>query len=67
MPLSVARELLRFIAYRLEKQAALLSTLAASKTISEIIEAQTAFLDTALGDYGNEARVIVHRARRALP
>ena len=67
MPLMVVRELLRFMAHRFEKQAALLSRLAASKTATETIEAQTAFLDTALGDYGNEARAIVHRGRRALP
>jgi hypothetical protein len=67
MPLIVARELSRFFAHRLEKQATLLSALAASKTTSEIVEAQTAFFATAIREYGNEARAIVHSARRALP
>jgi hypothetical protein len=67
MPLMEAKELLHFVAHRLERQGALLAAFAASRTAAEIIDAQTAFLATALREYGNEAQAIVHRARLALP
>jgi hypothetical protein len=66
LPLTLAKDLLLFLAYRLERQAALLSALSACKTFHEVVEAQVAFLDTALADYAREARALIHHAREAV-
>jgi hypothetical protein len=66
LPLMLAKDVLRFLAHRLEKQAAFLSAFSVCKTFSELIEVQVAFLDNALTDYSREARVLLHNARRAV-
>jgi hypothetical protein len=66
LPLMLAKDVLRFLAHRLEKQADLLSALSVCKTFSEVIEVQGAFLDSALVDYSREARALLRDARRAV-
>jgi hypothetical protein len=66
LPLTLAEDSLRFLAHRLEKQAALLSELAACETLTELVETQVGFLNAAFEDYGQEARTVVRHTRQAV-
>jgi hypothetical protein len=66
LPLTMTSETLRFAGHRLEEQAKLLASFSACKTLSDLAEAQSHFVQGALGDYRKEAGALVHRAREVV-
>lgn len=66
LPFTFASEALRFAAQRLQAQGDFLASLETCQTVPEVIDAQSRFVRTAVGDYGSETSKIIEDVRRSV-
>jgi len=66
LPLAIVSETLRFAARRLQAQADFIAGLETCQTVPEVIDAQSRFVRTAVGDYGTETSRIIDDVRKSV-
>ncbi|QPC44149.1 phasin family protein [Kaustia mangrovi] len=66
MPMTLTAEGLRFAGKRLQAQAELFSQLAHCKSLSDAVDVQSHFVETAMSDYGAEATKVMEEAQDAI-
>jgi hypothetical protein len=59
LPFAILAETLRFAARRLQAQSDFIAGLETCHTVPEVIDAQSRFVRTAVGDYGSETSKII--------
>lgn len=63
LPLAFAAEILRFAARRLEAQSDFFAGLETCRTVPEVMDAQSRFVRSAVGDYGSQTSKIINDIR----
>ncbi len=66
LPFAMFAEVLRFTARRLQAQSDFIAGLETCHTVPEVIDAQSHFVRTAVGDYGSETSKIINDMRKNL-
>jgi hypothetical protein len=66
LPLAMLSEAIRFAGQRLQAQGEFLASLKTCRTVPEVLEAQSAFVRTAVDDYGAETSKIMEDVRTSV-
>jgi hypothetical protein len=66
LPFAIVSETLQFAARRLQAQSDFIAGLETCHTVPEVIDAQSRFVRTAVGDYGSETSRIISDVRSSV-